>query len=125
MRQDVSKNLREGNLRGEARWERQVLEALLSNPEVTEVYTSGAVWPIKRHPKYRGLMKSDHSKDTILFTHDWNLDVISKHKYKAILVNIFSGPWESQQEEIHNYVAKYQDNLLFTLSYEIQLTVTV
>jgi len=118
MRQGISPDLEDGNLRGEARWERQVLAAMMENPEVTDVYTSGAVWPTGG-PKYRGMVNQSSAPQCVLFLHDWRQSIIDQFHFKAVLVNIFSGPWKEQRSAIKKTAERYGDKLLFTLSYEV------
>ena len=119
LRDPCTENLRDSNLRGEPRWERQVLEALTQNPEVTDIFTSGYNWTngINHSIKYRGLINKIED-NVILLTHDWNFSVIDLHKYKAIIVNLHHGPWESQRLEIVNKVNDTKGHLYFTYSYE-------
>jgi hypothetical protein len=114
IRDALSDNLRSDNLRSESRWERQVLEALLDNPMVTDVYTSGYCWG-KNHAKYRG--KVNTYDDVILITHDYSPYHIGQHNWKAIITNIFCGPWNCQVDEVNNYITRFGKRFLFTIGY--------
>lgn len=111
-------NLKEGNLRSEARWERQALEACLQNPQVSDVYTIGSHWQ-GSHPKYRGGINGNKSSSTILLVQDWNNSIINSHRFKAALVNIFSGPWVEQINEVKSSYNKINKNLFFTMGFPI------
>ena len=69
LRDPVNGDLNNDNLRGESRWERQVLGALLQNELVTEVYSSGNIWRSPSDSKYKGIVQS--SDDVIFIGHDW------------------------------------------------------
>jgi hypothetical protein len=116
MRDPVSDNLRAGNLRGEARWERQVLEACLENTEITELYTSGHKW--RGYGKYKGLVNASIAKDCILILHDYWDSVINQYTYKGIIANIFVGPWETQKTAIKLKAQQYKEKLIFSVGYE-------
>lgn len=116
MRSGVPANPREGNVRGEARWERQVFEACLSNPEITELYTYGGRWQ-GRDPKYKGLLSAQAAPETILVAHDYNVSILNAHPYKMIIANIFGGPWEEQRGDVEALSAKMGKRLVFTVSF--------
>src|SRR3990167_5488774 len=99
LRDKVHGSLREDNIRGESRWERQALESCFENPEVEKVYSSGYGCP-HSHAKYQGLISNGTAVDTVLILHDWNYSVINRCKWKAIIINIFAGPWPEQRPEI-------------------------
>jgi hypothetical protein len=121
LRDECTENLQSSNLRGEPRWERQALEALTSNIEVTDLYTSGKIWPNgqKYCSKYRGLIHKSHSSDVILVTHDWNYDVLLAGNYKGYIANIHSGPWATQKEEVQKKDWDMHRKIIFTYGYPV------
>lgn len=125
LRDPAPTDLREGNLRSEGRWERQALEACISNPLVTDIYTAGYEWSGGKNitSKYRGQITKGVAPDTVLLIQDYNWNVItgSGYTYKAVLVNIFMGPWEPQKREIKNLVDKYGNKFMFTIGYPAAL----
>lgn len=108
-------DLRSGNLRGEPRWERQVLEACTSNSEITDIYTTGYIW--SGGPKYRGPITDITSPSTILIMQDWNNSVLSSYRWKGALINIFSGPWIFQLDEVKQAYNLYANKLAFTIGF--------
>jgi len=121
LRCSIGNNLWEDNLRSEPRWERLVLEACISNPEVTEIYTTGYEWPNGRlaTEKYRGLIKSFSPHDCILLIQDWNASIITSHPFRAVIVNIFHGPWMEQIEEVKQTTAKLGNNIFFVIGHSV------
>lgn len=120
LREPVNGNLRNDNIRGEARWERQALEAFLENAEVTDVYSTGHLWRNSTHPKYRGVVPAD-STDIIYVGHDWNVSAMGHINWKAILVNIFAGPWQEQKDQVQALSNRYGNKLIFTIGYSALL----
>lgn len=118
LRDPAPANLKEGNLRSEGRWERQVLEAVLENDRVTEVYTVGPGWA-GNHRKYKGGMKANIANSTVLLAQDWNYNNIRKFRFKAVIVNIFSGPWVEQIKEVKKYAANIGKKLFFTMGFPV------
>ena len=117
LRNPAPKNLKEGNLRGEERWEFKVLEACVSSPLVEEIYTVGRGWAEgeKVTSKFKGHVNSNTAKDTILLIHDCNLNIITAHVYKAVVISVFSGPWLNEIDEVKKLFDFYGDNFIFTL----------
>lgn len=111
-------NLKLDNLRSEGRWERQAFEACMENPEITDLYTSGYVWP-GTHPKYRGLIDNNTSNGTILLMQDWNKSVFENRNYKAAFINVFAGPWLEQIPEIKAMLSALNNNLFFTMGFPL------
>lgn len=120
LRDPANGNLTDGNLRGESRWERQALGAVLQNPLVTDVYTSGHLWRGVTDPKYRGAIQPSE-KDVIFIGHDWNRSSLGSIEWKAIFINIFAGPWQEQKAEVQSFVTNYQNRLIFTIGYQALL----
>jgi len=119
LRDPAPKNLKEGNLRSEPRWERLALEASINNPEVTEIYTSGYEWTKGQEvtKKYCGKIQANSPKDIILITQDWNTSIVNLHPWKAIVMNIFIGPWKEQIEEINAATKKINNNIFFVVGH--------
>lgn len=118
LRDDPPANLRLSNLRSEGRWEREVFEAVLQNPLVTDVFSSGYRWP-GQHEKYRGRIKNETSRGCILLMQDWNLSVLEDRKFAGVFVNIFAGPWLEQIPEIKAKYQEYGGKLFFTMGFPI------
>ena len=118
LRDDAPPNLRQDNLRSEGRWERQVLEACLQNPHVSEVFTTGSVWK-GNSPKYRGSITESAASSAILLNQDWNTSVVNKYRYKAVITNLFAGPWPEQTEEVKSTYRNLNGNLFFTLGFPV------
>lgn len=118
LRDPAPKDLRSGNLRSEARWERQALEAALENPHASEVYTVGCKWA-GSHPKYRGKMKANAAPETVLLMQDWNGKSATAFKFKAVFTNIFAGPWDNQMSEIKDVHRRLGGHLYLTMGFPI------
>jgi hypothetical protein len=121
LRDPASSNLKEGNLRSEARWERQVLEACLQSPLIQNVYTAGCVWKDGSlvSTKYKGQINKESAKNSILLIQDWNFDRVTAYNYKGVIVNIFAGPWLNEIGEVSKAAARYGDRLVFTIGFPI------
>jgi len=115
----LSSNLREDNLRTEERWERLVLEASISNPAVDEIFTTGCDWTGggALSTKYKGSIKHSEANDTILLIHDCKLEIISSMPWKAVIANIFAGPWVEQIDLVQVLARKYADKFMFSVGY--------
>ena len=63
-------DLHAGNLRGEPRNERFMLEALSTYDWVTDIYTTGCAWKDGSQftSKYRGEITQDKEKETVLLS---------------------------------------------------------
>lgn len=119
LRDPAPSNLRGNNLRSEGRWERQALEALSVNPEVSNLYTSGYEWS-SGCGNYRGLISSATAGRCVLVTQDWNASVASQYNYKACMINIFSGLWPFQIDEFRQINRNiYSDKIMFTLGFSV------
>lgn len=118
LRDPAPQNLRSGNFRSEPRWERQVLEALMSNPLVSAVYTIGCACTYS-HPKYKGAMTVKDSSSTLLLLQDWNYSALQSFPWRAAIINIFAGPWESQRSEVATMLQKLDGRLYLTLGFPI------
>ena len=118
LRDPADTDLRKGNFRTEPRWERLALEACVSNPEITEIYTLGYDWRggCSVTSKYKGVLRSSPT-DCVLLMQDWNHSTINSHRFKAAVVNIFHGPWIEQKAEIDNVRAKLNNNVFFVLGH--------
>jgi len=114
-------DLQDGNLTSEERFERQVLEASLSNKEVTEIYTSRYEWKkgYNISSKYKGLVTNKESKNCILLMHDYNenRDTIYRYEWKSILIWVFAGLWVEQRKEIRALEKKYKNSFFLVISY--------
>ncbi len=111
-------NPRHDNLRSEGRWERQVLEACVENPEVTELYTVGSSWD-GSSPKYKGNINKGKASECILLMQDWNASHVNNYRYKAAIINIFSGPWVEQIDEVKSALSNYGGNIFFTMGFPV------
>lgn len=122
LRDHSTQDPRQGNLRSEARWERQALEACMSNPAITEIYTAGCRWHDghKMTAKYKGMAYARNVSDMILLMQDWNTEIIN-YGFKAAVINIFSGPWLEQQDAVKEAFAKYNGNIWFTIGFPVML----
>jgi len=120
LRNHAPENLKDSNLSGEGRWERQVLEASLMNSEVTDIYTDGYEWSNGQaiSSKYKGRIHPDQAGDVILLAQDWQ-NSIKKMNFKAAICNIFCGPWLEQEQEIKECYQRYNKNIFFTVGYPI------
>ena len=107
LRQQVTGDLQVGNLRSEARWERQVLEACLINPEVKNIFTMGYEWEggKRLNPKYNGRATRKETQHCVLLAQDWNTEYGCRYDWQGIITNIFPGPWLEQLLDIQNVVA--------------------
>jgi len=121
LRSPASSDLKLDNLRSESRWERQALEACVQSPLVDVVYTLGCSWHggTAVSSKYKGPLGPNDAADTVLLVQDCNLGWITKYKYKAIIVNIFAGPWVEQLEAISEVVAQYGDRFIFSVGFPV------
>lgn len=121
LRDPAGPNLRDSNFRSEPRWERLALEASISNPEVKEIYTSGYEWVGGKDvtSKYKGVITKQEATNCILVIQDWNTSVINSKSFKAIVVNIFHGPWIEQKREIEDATARYRNNVFFVMGHPV------
>lgn len=113
LRTAAPKDLWLGNLHGEERWERQALEALnLSEKFNVKSYSSFSCnYPVG------SVSGGNDAKDTILIVQDFNPSVIKELKWKGVVVNLFSEPWESNLGELKNLKVEYGDNIIFTYGF--------
>lgn len=120
LRDASPQNLKAGNLRSEARWERQALEACISNASITEIYTAGCEWHDGADitAKYKGVAPPNKVSDMILLMQDWNSSIIN-YGFKAAIVNIFHGPWLEQQNEVLDLCKKYGGRIWLTIGFPV------
>lgn len=121
LRDPIPRNLKEGNLRSEGRWERFALEAFTTNPEVEGIYTLGYEWTGGKSvsPKYKGILPNRRVEKCVLVLQDWNNAIykIGEYQFLAAVINIFKGPWLDQKEQIAEKQRVLKGNLFFTMGH--------
>lgn len=119
-RDKIGKNLRDDNVRGESRWERQCMEALLQCDWVDVVstitpYTDSNSDVFKQYPKFQdGIRPGDHSK-TIMISMDYFSNLLKDgNKYQGLLFNVYNGLWEEALPEVLRLQQEYGQRIVFT-----------
>ena len=110
LRMATPPNLKEGNLRGEPRWERQVLESLYES-DMFEVFTRGFKWD------NAPMVTKKQAADTVLIIQDFQPAVIKSMKWAGVVVNLFAEPWKEHLGEVAQLREEYGDRLIFTYGF--------
>jgi len=103
-------NLKEGNLRGEPRWERQALEALYQSG-LFNVNTLMNKWD-KVSEVHQG-----NASSSVLLIQDFQPDIINKYIWKGIIVNLFSEPWLENVPKVLDLYKTYGKKIVFTYGF--------
>lgn len=108
---DIHHDLRDGNFRGEGRWERNVLNALLT--ENQEVHTTRKVWKNNqpRPPNLYDGTNEEWVSESVLMVHGAGRSLfIERDDAKAYMVQFHETPFGQAQEDFKKYLK--QDRII-------------
>ena len=113
LRDSINGKLKDDNLRGEPRWERQALEALYQSDKFN-IATIEHKWD-----KEKVLFEPNDAfaKDAFLVIQDFNPGIIMKRKWRGVIVNLFSEPWKIYEKQLNELKQQYGKNLIFTYGF--------
>lgn len=113
---NVTNSLKGGNFRGEPRWERQAVEALLEHGHTVNTIMSGA-WTGTAKPGNLHYGLPSNPQDFIGMAHDFQPASVPPI-FKASIFNMFSIHYfRDIPEKVKEYKNKYGNNLIFTQGY--------
>lgn len=120
-RDPVKTKLRDDNLHGESRCERQCLESTLLCPEIDGVYyfnghaSESSELFSRFGNKFYGSITDEACKDTVIISMDFWPHILDKEKrFRGFVFIIFHGLWEKDLPEAKRLLSEYGSKVVFT-----------